>query len=174
MAVIGCAIALTCGLLGCAPAPADPGRPTYQLPPETVRPNEAPLQLPAVTEDDATFTLIGLTAGMPSVVGSHAEWPAKGQFVRIRVVVVNTGRSTLPFDSSRQQLITADGVAHSPDNEAMTIKRQPTKFELGANVRLEFDLYYDVPVEAKPVALRVFGGGTPFNRQDTGTDIPLG
>ena len=42
------------------------------------------------------FELIGLSTGMPSVIGSHAEWPAKGRFTRIRLVITNNGRNSVP------------------------------------------------------------------------------
>lgn len=148
----------------------------YPLAPRTVRPNELPLTpapTPAV-EGDTAFELIGLTTGMASVLGSHAEWPAKGQFVRIRLVVTNNGRNTVPFDANRQLLLTADGAEHVPDSQAMLIKRQPGRIDVGSNDRLEFDLYYDVATDAVPAALRAFGGPTLADFSDrTGVDIPI-
>jgi hypothetical protein len=169
------AVVLVGAVAGCgASAPPTDTRATYEQVPHTVRPNEKPLSLPQTVEGDSTIRLIGLTTGIPSLVGSHAELPAKGQIVRIRLEVVNTGRSTLLFDSRRQLLLTAGGGAYAPDSQAMQIKRQPTTFDLGANVRVEFDLYYDVPTGATPTGLRVFGGPTFYDPTDrTGTDISL-
>ncbi len=165
------------GVIACGTSPSalpTDAPATYEQAPRTVRPNETALDLPPTVEGDTAITLIGLSTGLPSVIGSHAEWPAKGQFVRIRVVATNTGRSTLQFDSRRQLLLTADGAAHPPDSQAMLIRRQPTTFDLGAGVRVEFDLYYDVPADAKPTGLRVFGGPTFSDATDeVGTDIPL-
>lgn len=172
LAISGLAAAL---VTGCAnPPPAPPAAPHYALPDRPVRPSEKPLALPPRTEGDTQFTLIGLTT-LNSILGSHAEMEPKGQYVRIRLVVVNTGRSGVDFDTKRQALVTADGVAHDVDPQAMLIKRQPAEFDLGANVRVEFDLYYDVPRDARPVALRVHGGPTLTDLQDLeSTDIPLG
>jgi uncharacterized protein DUF4352 len=169
------AAVLVAGCAGAAaPAPAAPPTPHYALPQRPVRPHETALALPPRNDGDTQFTLIGLTT-LDSILGSHAEMEPKGRYVRIRLVVVNTGRSGADFDTKRQQLVTADGVAHDVDIQAMLIKRQPGDFDLGANVRVEFDLYYDVPRDARPVALRVHGGPTLSDLQDLeSTDIPLG
>ncbi len=160
-------------LAGCS-APAEPPAAVYPLVPRTVRPHEKPLVAAPTTEGDTVFELIGLTTGMTSVLGSHAEWPAKGQFVRIRLVITNTGRTTVPFDANRQLLITSDAAQHAPDSQAMLIKRQPGRIDVGANDRLEFDLYYDVAKDAVPAALRAFGGPTLADFSDrTGVDIPI-
>jgi hypothetical protein len=173
--------AVVAGLLlaGCAaapatpPAPAAPTVPTYSLPPRPVRPSERPLALPPQTQGDTQFTLIGLTQ-LDVIAGSHAEWQPKGRYVRIRLVVVNTGRSGTAFDTGRQQLVTADGTAHDVDPQAMLIKRQPGQFDLGANVRVEFDLYYDVPRDTRPTALRVHGRPTLTDLKNLEfLDIPL-
>jgi hypothetical protein len=169
----GLAVLITAGCAAAPPPPPAPSTPTYALPPRPVRPSETALALPPTSEGDTQFTLIGLTM-LDSILGSHAEWQPKGRYVRIRLVVVNTGRSGVDFDTGRQQLVTTDGAAHNVDPQAMLIKRQPGQFELGANVRVEFDLYYDVPREARPVALRVHGGPTLVDLRDTeATDIPL-
>jgi hypothetical protein len=165
-------------LTGCSntvPSPVQaPASATYELGPRQVRPGETALRLPAANNGDTVFTLIGLTTGIPTIVGSHAEWQAKGQYVRIRLVVTSTGRTSVLFDTRRQLLVDAKGTAVAPDDQAMLIKRQPDKFDLGANVRVEFDLYYDIPKDAKPVALRAFGGPTLTDMQNvTGTDIKL-
>lgn len=173
--VFGCLALSACS--GTAPAAeSTPPSATYNVPPETLRPSEVPLQVPTKPVGDTDFTLIALTTGLASLIGSHAEWPATGQFVRVRLIIVNTGRSTVSFDTSRQQMITTDGVSHTPDNQAMQIKRQPsTPFDLGADVRVEFDLYWDIPPDAKPAKLRVFGGPTFSDPTDsTGTEISLG
>lgn len=165
-------------LAGCAtaePAPAPPpSSATYPVEPRPVRPDETPLHLPATVEGDTSFTLIGLTKGIASLVGSHAEWNAKGQYYRIRLTIANVGRSNVPFDTGRQLLVLSDGSTVAPDDQAMLIKRQPGSFDLGAGVRVEFDLYYDIPKDATPTALRVFGGPTLTDGKDErGTDLKL-
>jgi hypothetical protein len=176
VALVAGAVALSGVLGGCAPdpPPPPPAPATYPLAPRPVRNGEVPLDPKPVAEGDTVFELIGLSTGMPSVVGSHAEWPAKGRFARVRLVITNGGRNSLPFDANRQLLRTADGVEHTPDPQAMLIKRQPGKFDLGPTDRLEFDLYYDIPPEATPTALHAFGGASLTDFSDTtGTEVPI-
>jgi len=162
-------------LTGCEAAQPSASAPTtYELPPRQVRPDETALKVPPVKNGDTEFTLIGLAAGLPSITGSHTEFPAKGQFVRLRLVVTNTGTSSVLFDTKRQLLVDDQGTAHAPEEQAMLIKRQPGQFDLGHGVRVEFDLYWDVPKDRKPVTLRAFGGPTITDMKNlTGTDIKL-
>ena len=170
-------VAVGLALAGCAPAatPASAPAPVnYPLAPRPVRKGEVPLDPAPVTEGDTVFELIGLSTGLPSVIGSHAEWPARGRFARVRLVISNAGRNSVPFDANRQLLRTTDGVEHSPDPQAMLIKRQPGKFDLGPTDRLEFDLYYDIPPDAIPAALHAFGGPSLTDFSDaTGTDAAI-
>jgi Domain of unknown function (DUF4352) len=169
-------LAVAVALTGCSgtSTPDKPRPTTYVQAPRTVRPDETPLRGKPVQDGDTQFTLIGYSAHLPSLVGSHAEIQAKGQYVRIRLVVVNLGRSGVLFDTRRQLLVLDDGSTHAPDGPTMIVKRQPDKFDLGAQVRVEFDLYYDVPKDAEPVALRAFGGPTLTDMKDKeGTDIRI-
>jgi hypothetical protein len=173
-AVAAVGVALVLGGCSQAAPPAPPPAPTYEVAPLPVRPEEKALHPVPTMEGDSEFRLIGLTTGIKTILGSHAEWPAKGAFIRVRVVVTNTGRNTIPFDANKQTLLTADGATHTPDSQAMLIKRQPGQIDIGADDRLEFDLYYDAPPDAQPTALRVFGGATLADFSDsTGTDIPI-
>jgi hypothetical protein len=167
------ALVLLAGCSGGEPQQAPP-KAVYDLPAREVRPDETALHLPPATNGETEFSVIGLAAGLPSLTGSHAEFEAKGQFVRLRLVVTGKGLSGILFDTRRQQLITDSGAVIAVDNQAMTIKRQPDKFELGRGVRVEFDLYFDLPKAAKPVALRAFGGPTLTDMKNlTGTDVKL-
>ncbi|CCH33944.1 hypothetical protein BN6_67070 [Saccharothrix espanaensis DSM 44229] len=164
---------------GCSSAPASEtpptsSPPTYPVPPGTARPDEKVLHLPTTSDGDTAFTLVGLTTGMDALIGSHAEFAAKGQFVRIRLSVVNNGRSSASFDARRHLLVDDRKVEHPVDTQAMTIKRQPEVIDLGANVRLEYDVYYDLPADAKPLALKVYGGPTLTDLKDaSSTEILL-
>ncbi|WET77235.1 hypothetical protein P3102_24455 [Amycolatopsis sp. QT-25] len=163
-------------LAGCSgeQSPRTPPKPVYDLPAREVRPDETALHLPPVLNGETEFAVIGLAAGLPSLTGSHTEFEAKGRFVRLRLVVTGKGLSGILFDTRRQQLVTDSGAVIAVDDQAMTIKRQPGKFELGRGVRVEFDLYFDLPEEAKPVALRAFGGPTLTDMKNlTGTDVKL-
>lgn len=152
--------------------PAAPAEQTYPLEPRAIRAGEKPLRIKG-TDDGAEFQLIGLST-FPTLVGSHAEWSAEGKYVRIRLVVANSGRTTVLFDTNRQLLVLADGTTLKPDEPAMLTKRQPDKFQLGAGVRVEFDLYYDVPEGTRVTALRTHGGPTLTDMRDKeGTDVPI-
>lgn len=168
-------------LAGCTAEVTEPHTPastthstTYEVEPRAVRPDEVPLRGDDVVDGSTSFSLLGLSEGMTTLIGSHAEFDADGQFVRVRLVVVNVGRSSVLFDTGRQLLVLADGSTHAPDRPTMMVKRQPDTFDLGSGVRVEFDLYYDVPEAAEPTALRAFGGPTLGDMKDVeGTDIPL-
>jgi hypothetical protein len=163
---------LACGLLaGCASGPPPP--PTYHLLPRPVRHDEVALSDGTATQGKTRLTPLGLTA-LDEIVGSHAEFEPKGKYVRVRVLVENTDRSSVGFDPAHQQLVTSDGVVHDPDPQAMLIERQPARQDLGSFVRLEFDLYYDVPVPVTARALRLHGGTTLADDTDAGyTEIAL-
>jgi hypothetical protein len=158
-----------------SPPPTSSARPTYDIPPQQVRSDETGLHIPVAQAGDTTFLLLGITTGIHSMVGSHAEFsPQHGQFIRLRLVITNVGRSNVLFDTTRQTLLLNDGSTAQPDSQAMTIKRQPDQFNLGAGVQLEFDLYYDVTTNVKPTGLRVHGGPTLTDMKDEkGPDIKL-
>jgi hypothetical protein len=161
-------------VLAACSSPPPPGPPTYELVPRPVRTDEIPLHVPPAMSGDTQFELIGLTSGMPTVIGSHADWPAHGQFVRLRVAVTNTARTTTLFNTRHQVLVASDGSTTHPSDDAMLIKRQPAEVDLGSTVRLEFDLWFDIPKEAHATALRAFGGGTLTDLADEhSVDIPL-
>jgi Domain of unknown function (DUF4352) len=167
--VTAAGLLLAVSLLGACSGddPADaPAVPTYHLNPRTVRPDEKAVRLAPVSDGDTSFTVIGMTTAMPELAGSHADIKATGQFVRIRLVLVNNGRTTTLVDVMKQRLRTADGTSHQPDLNAMLVKRQPQKLDVGAAVRVEFDLYYDIPTQARPAALQLFGGSTLLDLKD--------
>ncbi|MFC6089100.1 DUF4352 domain-containing protein [Saccharothrix sp. BKS2] len=144
------------------------------MPVGTARPDERVLRVPTTADGDTAFTLLGLTSGVPTLIGSHAEHHARGRFARVRMSVVNNGRSSVSFAARRHVLIDDRGGEHTPDEQAMLVKRQPDVVDLGANVRLEYDVYYDIPADAEPRSLRVYGGPTLTDLKDaTGTEIPL-
>jgi hypothetical protein len=154
-------------------AAAKPPR-TYALTPQAARPDERALRLRPVSDGGTQFTLLGLTTGMTDLVGSHADIKPHGRYTRVRVEMVNNGRTSAVMDIMRQLLFTADGRSHPPDSEAMVIKRQPLNFDLGAAMRVQLDLWYDIPATARPSGMRLFGGATLTDMKDLeGTDIRL-
>lgn len=154
-----CAPLAACSSGGQA-APARKTPATYDLPPRTARPDETVLHLPAAHSGDLAFTLIGLQDRMVTVAGSHADQPPKGQFVRIRLVVENTGRITDTFNTRKQLLVASDGRTFPPDIDAMLIRRQPTSIDVGSGVRVEMDLWYDIPKQLRETGLRLVGSPT--------------
>ncbi|WP_214411091.1 DUF4352 domain-containing protein [Sphaerisporangium fuscum] len=131
-----------------------------------MRLDERALHVKPVVDGDTRFSLLGITVAMPQLTGSHADVAAKGQFVRIRVSAVNNGRTSALLDLRKQQLLATDGKTYLPDYDAMTIKRQPEKIDLGASDLFEFDLWYDIPKQARPTALVLYGGATLTDLKD--------
>lgn len=152
---------------GCSADPetrAAPAGPTYQEAPRTARPLETPLASAGATGSQATVTVLGLRTDLPTLVGTHAEWPAKGEYCRLRVGLDNGSTTFREFGTERLLLVTGDGRTHQPDYDAMNIARQPKVATVPAQGRLEMDLWYDVPAGSTVRALRV---------QDLGSDIAL-
>ena len=85
------------------------------------------------------------------------SFDAQGAYTRVRLVLENVDRSDHDFDYSHQLLVTADGKTYAPDQQATFIERQPTKMTVGAGVRIEFDLLWDIPKNAVARAVRFFG-----------------
>lgn len=155
-------------------APSATPTATYELAPRPVRPGERPVHAAPVTDGDGRFQVIGLQTGLNVLFGTHAEWPAKGQYVVVRIVVENPARANSGFDAKRQKLITADGAAYGIDRFAQATKRQPDTLPLGAGVRVEMDLWFDIPKNAKVAAVRLFGD-PPFGVRGSsdGVEVPL-
>jgi len=146
------------------PPPAPATSPTYVLAPRPARPLETPLTGASATGDQVSVTVIAVRAHLASLIGTHAEWLPRGEYERLRVVLDNGTATYREFSTERLLLVTADGTAHRPDYDAMNIARQPKVATVPAQGRLEMDLWYDVPVGSRLIALRV---------ADLGTDVPL-
>ncbi|MFC4585607.1 DUF4352 domain-containing protein [Sphaerisporangium corydalis] len=158
-AVLGFTAFLTFVLSGCSSGPDKPvptPSPTYAIPAETARPGEKVITAKPVIDGQMRFRVLGFVGGMPSMFGSHAEWNAKGQYVRVRVLIESTDRTNQKFDSKQQLLVAADGRTFHIDDFAQAIKRQPDEIPVGSFVRMEFDLWYDVPKDVKVTKIRFF------------------
>jgi hypothetical protein len=161
-AILVTAAALLTVLAGCThaspSAPAAPSAsPTYPLPPRAVRPFETPIAGATAVSDPISVAVIGMRAHATYLVGTHADFQPRGEFDRLRVVLQNDSRTFLSLTLADMLLVTADGTAHRPDLQAMVIKRQPETIDLGSQGRIEFDLWYDVPVGSKLRLLRLAG-----------------
>ncbi|MEV7969792.1 DUF4352 domain-containing protein [Sphaerisporangium sp. NPDC088356] len=167
----------TISLSGCSSGPAKPApspSPTYVVPAETARPGETVITAKPVVDGQMRFRVLGFHDGMPSIFGSHAEWNAKGQYVRVRVLIESTDRTNQVFDAKQQLLVASDGRTFSVDDAAQTTKRQPGRLPVGSFVRMEFDLWYDVPKDVKITKIRFFAD-PPLGAigPSKGVDVPL-
>ncbi|MFG1876985.1 DUF4352 domain-containing protein [Sphaerisporangium sp. NPDC049003] len=174
---LGCLTFAAISLSGCSSGPAEPTTspsPTYVIPAETARPGETVITAKPVVDGQMRFRVIGFHDGMPSIFGSHAEWNAKGQYVRVRVLIESTDRTNQMFDAKQQLLVASDGRTFSVDDAAQTTKRQPGKLPVGSFVRMEFDLWYDVPKDVKITKIRFFAD-PPLGAigPSQGVDVPL-
>ncbi|SNR64151.1 DUF4352 domain-containing protein [Actinomadura mexicana] len=156
-ALASTALAAALPLAGCSGSGDTAPLPDYKIPAERAREGEAVPAGKTGKSADMRFTVVGFREAMTDVMGTHASMNAKGAFTRVRVLAVNTGRDIQVFDTWRQRLVTTDGAAHSPDVNATMIKRQPERFSVGASMRVEFDLWFDVPRGARTRAVRLYG-----------------
>ncbi|MEW2356665.1 DUF4352 domain-containing protein [Spirillospora sp. NPDC029432] len=137
------------------------GRPAaYEIPAERARDGERVLRGRTGRSSDLEFTVLGYRDGMREILGTHAGMRPKGRYVRVRLLVVNRGRDIQVFDTWKQLLHTGDGRTHTPDVNATMVKRQPERLSVGAAMRAEFDLWYDLPGEAAVRGLRLVGSPT--------------
>ena len=157
--------------LGAAAEPVDGTGPALEPPGGTGPALEPPGGGTGITGEAApeavaigTFLVdvVSHDCGIAAVTGDHAQWLADGSYCRVRVWVTNADVLTRPFDAMVQELVLEDGETLTPEHDAMNISEQPRELDLGREVRIEFDLWFDVPDGAVPVALRWHepGGGT--------------
>ncbi|MWA07449.1 DUF4352 domain-containing protein [Actinomadura sp. LD22] len=164
-------------LLPLAPACGGHDDDHYRVPARAVRDGEHPLPYREVTDGHIAFAAIGLSSGLTTITGSHADLPSRlGGFARVRMLAENRYATFHKIDLDRQLLVTSRG-AYPPDVNAMRVKRQPTDIELGSHDRLEFDLMYDIPKDARITALRLYADptdelGVPL-QHDPGAELPL-
>nr|BFE35317.1 hypothetical protein GCM10010200_075680 [Actinomadura rugatobispora] len=141
-------------------SPGSGATPTYELPAERVRDGERAVRGRTGRSADLEFTVLGYRDGIREILGTHAGMVPKGRYARVRILVVNRGRDIQVFDTWKQVLLTADGRAHVPDVNATMVKRQPERLSVGAAMRAEFDLWYDVPGTTPVRGIRLFGWPT--------------
>ncbi|WP_329258575.1 DUF4352 domain-containing protein [Actinoallomurus sp. NBC_01490] len=140
-------------LTGCGSSPRH-----YKIPPQRVADGETPLSGRTATIGEVTYTAIGVRTRLGEVIGSHGSWIPHGQYVTVRILMVNNGRERHDFDPGRQLLVTADGRTYGPSTDAMQISRGVSGTQSIASRELcAFDLWFDVPQKAAVRALRVFG-----------------
>lgn len=131
----------------------------YKIPPQAAPSGETPLSgKKSATIGELTYTAIGLRTQLGEVIGSHGSWVPHGQYVRVRLLMVNHGRERHDFDPGRQLVVTSDGKTYGPNTDAMQISRAVSGTQTVASQELcAFDLWFDIPKNATVRALRVFG-----------------
>ncbi|GAB2677317.1 DUF4352 domain-containing protein [Nocardia goodfellowii] len=92
--------------------------------------------------------------GVANLFGTHAELLPKGQFVRVRVAITNTGDRVHDTRPEDYHLVDTGSGGHRIGVDAMRVERQLFELQIGAGNRLEMDLWYDLPVGAVPHELR--------------------
>jgi hypothetical protein len=156
---LGCAALLVAGPVSACSG--DDGPPTYSGTPQPVRTLETPLPNRPVKLGEIVYSVMGIRTDVASVAGSHGDWLPKGQYVRLRIAVVNEGRERHSFEPLRQLLVGADGKVYRISNDAMNIDRQPIGvLSIGRDERREFDLWFDIPKAAEARTLRIVGDST--------------
>ncbi|MEV0251263.1 hypothetical protein AB0H76_32040 [Nocardia sp. NPDC050712] len=103
---------------------------------------------------ELAITALEVQPGVANLFGTHAELLPKGQFVRVRIAITNTGNRVHDTRSEDYQLVDTAAAGHRMSIDAMRVKRQLSDLEIGAGNRLELDLWYDLPVGAIPRELR--------------------
>jgi hypothetical protein len=106
---------------------------------------ETPVAEPSAVSGRVTVAVIAVRPHAGFLLGTHAEFRPRGEFARLRVAVQNDLSTFQSFTWADMVLVTGDGVAHTPDWQAMVIKRQQEETTISAQGRLEFDVWYDVP-----------------------------
>jgi hypothetical protein len=144
---------------GCSSGPA-----TYHPPAQPVRDGESALTNKDATVGEVAYSVLGITTQITTVVGSHGTWEPKGQYVRVRLMIVNNGRDRHQFDPGQQILVAGDGRTYTEDPDATQISRSPAGVEdIARQELIAFDLWFDIPKATKPKALRIVGDNTDSN-----------
>ena len=117
---------------------------------ETLRPKEIvlPSQSP-YTSGKIVVEPLRLTCGLSTIVGTHGEQEANGQYCLIRIALTGEDTFTHTFDVRKTALTTTAGASIPVEYSAQEVKRQPLEITpVGSYDRYEFDIYYDVPRDA--------------------------
>lgn len=117
---------------------------------ETLRPKEIVLSSQGpYTSGKIVLTPLRLTCGLSTIVGTHGEEQADGQYCLIRVALTANDTFTHTFDVRKTALTTTGGASIPAAYQAQEIERQPLEIApVGSHDRYEFDIYYDVPRDA--------------------------
>jgi hypothetical protein len=162
------AAVLVSALGGCDSSPPAPATPTrLPIPAVTLLPGEHPLAARTVNDGNLAFTPLGLTCDIPSVIGTHGELNARGQYCRVTLEVYNRDVSFHTVSVGRQQLVDRTGRRYLPAYDPMNIKRQPGSLSLGSQDRILLQVWFELPESAHAARICLHGdhepSGLPIN-----------
>jgi hypothetical protein len=158
LAATACLAACTGGS-SAGPGPTATPTPTYLIAPRTARLSETPVATASAVATPLTFTVMGIRAHLPAMVGTHIEFdpPAGDEYARVRIAVENNDSTFHDVVPAEQVLLLDGGRTATPYDQAMGVARQPDTISLGARDRVEFDLWYALSTGTKLDGLRVVG-----------------
>ena len=122
-----------------------------------LRASEMPGPPTTVTTGGIRYRVLGWRCGILAVQGDHADWLADGQYCRVRLRMTSADRYVHPFTAAEQVMVTVDGQTHPVNLNAVQIADQPTSTEARPGAVLEFDIWFDVPPDARPAAVQLHG-----------------
>lgn len=129
-------------------------------PEPTATPEPGTRGQPTLTDGPLEFEALDAECDLIAVRGDHADWLAEGRYCRIRLAVTNTDRYVHDHDATRLEVYDEAGATYEANLNATQIADQPTVIEIKVGNRLEFDAWFDVPENARIVALGVAGSET--------------
>jgi hypothetical protein len=104
---------------------------------------------PPVTLGPLQMDVLAARCGILAITGTHAEFIPDQPLCRARLRVVSVDSSSHSFSTREQLLVLDDGTTVAPSRDAMLIKRQADKIELGARNAVELDVWWTVPGRAE-------------------------
>lgn len=122
----------------------------------TLRLGELALQAPTVRVGMLAIHPLSWKCGMGSLIGTHAEHFARGQYCRFRLHLLADDATYVDYESAWLRLGWTTG-STTPDAEAMKIARQPQEMQVGAHDTVELDVWFDYPIGAVPKTLTIRG-----------------
>ena len=165
----GIRLTALCTALCAALATAGCGGGKSSSPPKPSPTRSSPGQGPSaeIRDGHLAFTVLSLACGITAVTGTHADAPPNGQFCEAKLRVRNTDQDYHDYIAKNQRLEGVADPADRPDGAAMGVRRQSDTMTLGGSDLIEVELWYDVPVGAKPTGLRIQGDADPAGFMDS-------
>lgn len=112
----------------------------------------------AVTDGKFTFTVTGIECGIASVGDEFAGATAQGQYCRVAVTILNSGKEPQTMFADNQKLFDTEGREFSPDTSAMIWDGDNGKAwmeEINPGNTLNGALLFDLPAAATPSTIEL-------------------